>query len=77
MGGCTIGSEWEMGVHDQSEIELRDDILVYTSNPLPKKMEITGPIRVNLFSSTSAKGFFILEIFFFLSNKNIRYWLDC
>ncbi len=42
------------GPLDQSGVEMRPDVLVYTSNPLPNDIEVTGPIRVVLFVSTSA-----------------------
>ncbi len=42
------------GVQDQREVEARDDVLVYTSDPLPAPLELTGPIIVKLFAATSA-----------------------
>ncbi len=48
--------ESEMGVKDQSVLETRTDILIYTSEPLEKQTEITGPITLKLFSSTTAVG---------------------
>jgi putative CocE/NonD family hydrolase len=41
------------GPLDQSDIETRKDVLVYTSAPLANEMEVTGPIRVVLYVSTS------------------------
>ena len=35
------------GVADQREVERRDDVLVYTSEPLERDMELTGPITVH------------------------------
>ncbi|MBD3256611.1 MAG: CocE/NonD family hydrolase [Candidatus Lokiarchaeota archaeon] len=42
------------GSHDQEESEIRDDVLVYTSRVLEKGIEITGPVRIVLFASSSA-----------------------
>ena len=42
------------GVADQGPVEDRQDVLVYTSEPLGKDLEITGPIKVNLFAASSA-----------------------
>jgi putative CocE/NonD family hydrolase len=39
---------------DQRPVEQRDDILVYTSKPLSREMEVTGPIRAVVYVSTSA-----------------------
>ena len=42
------------GPLDQRQVETRSDVLVYTSPPLAEDMEITGPVRVVLYVSTSA-----------------------
>jgi putative CocE/NonD family hydrolase len=42
------------GPLDQSAVEKRNDVLVYTSDPLAGNMEVTGPVRVVLYVSTSA-----------------------
>ena len=39
---------------DQRPVEKRKDVLVYTSAPLKQDLEVTGPIRVVLYASTSA-----------------------
>lgn len=39
---------------DRRPIERRDDVLVYTTEPLAADTEITGPINVTLFAGTSA-----------------------
>jgi putative CocE/NonD family hydrolase len=41
------------GPLDQSAVETRPDVLVYTSPPLTSDMEVTGPIHVVLYVSTS------------------------
>jgi putative CocE/NonD family hydrolase len=42
------------GVYDQRPVEARHDVLVYTSAPLAREMEVTGPVRVHLWAATSA-----------------------
>ena len=44
----------DMGVQDQRPAEERNDVLVYTSDPLEKPLEITGPVTVSLWASSSA-----------------------
>ncbi len=42
------------GPYDQRPIERRDDLLVYTTDVLERDMEVTGPVALHLFASTSA-----------------------
>ena len=42
------------GVADQGEVEDRQDVLVYSSEPLARDLEITGPIVVHLYAASSA-----------------------
>ena len=42
------------GVADQRSTEDRGDVLVYTSEPLEQDLELTGPIKVQLFAASSA-----------------------
>src|ERR1700724_3018113 len=42
------------GPIDQRPVEKRKDVLVYTSAPMKQDLEVTGPIRVMLYASTSA-----------------------
>ncbi|MGE5705077.1 MAG: CocE/NonD family hydrolase [Clostridia bacterium] len=42
------------GPDDYSEIEKRDDVLVYCTEPLTEDVEVTGPIKMELFASSSA-----------------------
>jgi uncharacterized protein len=42
------------GMFDQREVEARPDVLVYTSPPLSEDLEVTGPVTVELWASTSA-----------------------
>ncbi len=43
-----------VGTKDQTEVEARDDVLVFTSAELKKDLEVTGPIRMILYASSSA-----------------------
>ena len=43
------------GAVDQARVEIRNDVLVYTTSPLKKGVEVTGPITVILYVSSSAK----------------------
>jgi len=43
-----------MGVQDQRPVEERPDVLVFTSEPLERALEITGPVTVDLWASSSA-----------------------
>jgi putative CocE/NonD family hydrolase len=51
-GGTTLGLA--MGVFDQTKIEERHDVLVYTSDILTEPLEVTGPIVLKLFAASSA-----------------------
>ena len=42
------------GAFDQNEIESRPDVLVYSTPPLEREVEVTGPITVTLWAATSA-----------------------
>jgi putative CocE/NonD family hydrolase len=44
-----------IGVKDQREIEERNDVLVYTTEPLENDMEIVGPVRAVLYASTEGR----------------------
>ncbi|MDA4122124.1 MAG: CocE/NonD family hydrolase, partial [Thaumarchaeota archaeon] len=43
------------GPYDQRPMERREDVLVYTTPPLKEELEVTGPVKVKLFASTSAR----------------------
>jgi uncharacterized protein len=51
---CTSQNE-PAGPVDQREIETRQDVLVYTSAPLDRETEVTGPVKAVLWVSSSAK----------------------
>ena len=42
------------GPYDQRPVEERADVLVYTSRPLDRPLEVTGPITVTLWAASSA-----------------------
>jgi putative CocE/NonD family hydrolase len=42
------------GAFDQRDIEMREDVLVYSTPPLERDIEVTGPITVTLWAATSA-----------------------
>ena len=52
---CCTGDPKADGSYDQSEIEKRADVLVYTTPVLKEGVEVTGPLKVVLYSSSSAK----------------------
>ena len=52
---CARSSEVPDGAIDQSHVEARNDVLVYTSEALEKGLEVTGPLEVVLYVSSSAK----------------------
>jgi uncharacterized protein len=51
-GGTTLGLA--LGVFDQSKIEERGDVLLYTGEALTSDMEVTGPVSLKLFAASSA-----------------------
>jgi putative CocE/NonD family hydrolase len=42
------------GPHDQSEVEKRHDVLVYTTPVLLDDLEVTGPVKMSLYAKSSA-----------------------
>ena len=42
------------GAYDQNDVEERADVLVYTTPPLERDLEVTGPVTVTLWAATSA-----------------------
>ncbi len=43
------------GPVDQSKVEAREDVLIYASSPLDQDLEVTGPVKLLLWASSSAK----------------------
>jgi putative CocE/NonD family hydrolase len=52
---CTGNPADRSGSFDQSTVETRHDVLVYTGAPLERGLEVTGPIEVTLFVSSTAR----------------------
>jgi len=52
---CCTGNAVQGGAFDQREMELRDDILVYTSQPLEEGIEVSGFIKSRLYLSSDVK----------------------
>jgi hypothetical protein len=53
-GSIMMPPDFSSGAFDQREIESRDDVLVYTTPVLEDDVEVTGPIKVKLWASSSA-----------------------
>jgi uncharacterized protein len=51
----SAGSDHRAGAFDQRGLEMRDDILVYTTEPFVKGIEVSGPVDVILYVSSDAK----------------------
>lgn len=47
--------EVKMGAYDQSPIESRNDVLVYTSPVLEEDIQVTGPVQVIIYLSSNVK----------------------
>ena len=52
---CCTGNAIEGGAFDQQQMEARNDILVYTSDPLEEGIEVTGFIETTLWVESDAK----------------------
>jgi putative CocE/NonD family hydrolase len=52
---CCTGGAVPEGSYDQREVEARHDVLVYSSAPLDTGLEVTGPLEVVLYVSSSAR----------------------
>lgn len=52
---CCTGNAVQGGAFDQQEMELREDVLVYTSEPLKEGIEVSGFIEAKLFLSSDVK----------------------
>jgi uncharacterized protein len=52
VGGLNMYGSW--GPMDQRGVETRDDVLLFTSEPLLRSVEVTGPVSVDLFISSDA-----------------------
>ena len=52
---CCLGEALKPGSFDQRPVEARNDVLVYTSDPLQGDLDVSGPIEVHLFVSSDAR----------------------
>lgn len=53
-GLCCYAGALQGGAWDQREAEARADVLVYSSEPLAEDLEVTGPVKLVLYASSSA-----------------------
>ncbi len=53
-GALHMTPEYPAGPYDQRAVEARSDMLVYTTAPLERDTEVTGPITVYLWATSSA-----------------------
>ena len=51
---CCANDLLPSGAFDQREVEQRDDVLVYTTQPLDEDLTVIGPVRVELWAASSA-----------------------
>ena len=51
---CCDEGHMEPGPRDQRSVENRDDVLIYSTGPLPHDIEVTGPVTADLFVKSSA-----------------------
>ncbi|ACU73890.1 X-Pro dipeptidyl-peptidase domain protein [Catenulispora acidiphila DSM 44928] len=53
-GAILLGPDFPSGQCDQAQIEERDDVLIYTSEPMKTSLEVIGRVRVELFATSTA-----------------------
>ncbi|HEY0605012.1 MAG TPA: CocE/NonD family hydrolase [Herpetosiphonaceae bacterium] len=51
---CCINDLLPSGAFDQAQIELRDDVLVYTSSPLTEDLAVIGPVSLTFWATSTA-----------------------
>jgi uncharacterized protein len=51
---CCDSAHLTPGPKDQRTLEERDDVLIYSTPPLEHDLEVTGPVRLEFFASSSA-----------------------
>ena len=54
-GFCCMGNAFKAGVFDQRQLETRQDILVYSTDPLKEGVEVSGPVKITFYVSSNAK----------------------
>ena len=52
---CCSSAGGTQGRYDQREVEQRQDVLTYTTDPLTDTVDVTGPISLVLYASSSAR----------------------
>jgi len=52
---CCDSTHLQPGPRDQKEVEVRQDVLVYSTPALADDMEVTGPVHVELFANSSTR----------------------
>lgn len=52
---CCTGGAIQGGAFDQQEMEARNDILVYTTDPLPEGVEVSGFVETTLYISSDVR----------------------
>ena len=53
-GLCCYPGALQGGAWDQREVQTRADVLIYSTEPLEQDLEVTGPVRLVLYASSSA-----------------------
>jgi uncharacterized protein len=51
---CCDGDHLSPGPKDQRSLETREDVLIYSTSQLDHDLEVTGPVRLEFFASSSA-----------------------
>jgi len=51
---CCDGNHLAAGPRDQKDVEARSDVLIYSTPPLDNDVEVTGPVTLTLYASSSA-----------------------
>ena len=51
---CCAQQRLAPGPHDQRPAEARGDVLIYSTTPMTQDVEVTGPIKLELFAKSSA-----------------------
>jgi putative CocE/NonD family hydrolase len=51
---CCDAAHLAPGPRDQKDVETRQDVLIYSTPPLESDTEVTGPVTLDLFASSSA-----------------------
>jgi len=54
LGGPLVTHPELRGPRDRQSVQHRNDVLVYTTEPLVHNLEVTGPVKVVLFATSSA-----------------------